>query len=478
VRLLLIPKIESTDGTGSLTIQPMAFVRTVLERDETAVIDIVVQDGMNTVDWKRNYFPKDWPHLDRLRIVALNIVDKEGVTHARKAGYYIGASVLRYLMPGGKRHFHDAVISNAFPANPMIRAAMKWDWKRAVKRDVPLIAWSVWTATDEWQNQNTSAYDNLAELYGSLASDLLVFESEKVKNDHLVSYRNVFKPKVVEHLMQRTMVASNGVQVDRIPRSLYTGEVAPRALWSGYYHEDGALVLPILFDALRAGRISKLTLNSLHGGFPESVEAEIAANQDVISSVGRMSHSNFLELAQGSDVFLSFTNGPERTYGIRFGEIMAAGVLPVVHTEVAQTFCPKGYEFHTESPGNLRDVFFAALADYREDPRIVEPVVRNIDEHHDVKKNMWSIYEATQRVVDARIAETSFGSYGEYLESAFDGVDEIGHDAACERIAARMRVPQDLTKSPLFPPGAIRWGLLSLGFKDMGGEEPVYCRVK
>jgi hypothetical protein len=454
----------------------MNFARIVLRAHPHARVTFAFPEEANNPQWLKGFLGADI--ADRADILPVDLGCDGPSVPSRKVGYFVGAPLLTKLRPSARRFYYDAVISTAFPSNPAIRAFLSWDWSRAVKRRVPLVAWSVWTATNEWQSESSSPYDNLAEICGSLACDLLVFESEKVRSDHLKTYRSYFKPTVIEQLMQRAIVAPHGVQLERIPRRRYTGQEAPHVMWSGYFKEDGEVVLPILFDALRAGIVRGVTVNAMKPELPEWVERECAANPERIRLVGRMPHEEYLRLAENEDAFLSFTHGPERTYGIRFGEIMAAGTLPVVHSEVAQTFLKRDYPFHAESPAQLRVAFWAAMAEYRRNPAIIDGVLASIEADHDAQRNMLRIYAATEALVQERIATNGYGGYAAHVQQAMAEVHgDITHAEACDRIARLTRSQTELETNALFPPGAVRWAILSQGFADVGGTEPLYRRM-
>jgi hypothetical protein len=460
----------------------MAYVRDVLLSDPDARFTVVITDDIRDVDaktdgWVRRYLGLAAGYADRVEVLRLP-AGSRGDT--RLTGYYIGQPLLGFLnQVGAKQRFWDVIVSSAFPSNPAIKAFGNRFWKRAVGIELPLVGWSVWTATEnrEWAEKGANRWDCMAELMGSLVCDLLVFESEKVRQDHVDNYRKYFKPSVIEMLLQDSMVATNGVDIGAIARHRYDGSRLPRVLWSSRYQEDGAVVIPALLDAYRMGKVESVTLNLMDGEIPERLREDIAQCGDAVRVVGPMPNDQYKRFIGEFDVFASFVY--RATYGIRFAEMASAGCLPVCHDLVASILFPKNYPYHTADAARFPAVFMAALDDYRKNPAIIEPVFAELDAKHDTRRNMLGMHERIRQVVTARRAEQTFGSFGPLVAQALAGVDEIGHDEACARIAVLTKSGEPLEKNPFFPPIAIRWAILAQGYRDVGGQAvPVYRKVK
>lgn len=472
MRILLVPRMEEFEGRGSMTLMPVNFMRAAIRRDKNTRIDVVNQgpDG-----WLDKYMTKE-EHDDRIRSIHLDMAGTGRSVGTRRVGYYIGAPLLNYMQPSNSKFFYDAVVSTAFPSNYMIKAYLGWGWQKATKRNVPLVSWSVWTVTFAWleaaKHRAASLVKNeddiMCELWGAMAGDLIAFQSEKSKKNHFDSWRKLMKPSVVDGLMKKTIMTPNGVQVSRVDRVIKEPGAPLDALWSGYWSEDGKVCAKAMLTAYAVGAVRSVTFNCLGGEVPEEIRKQECEN---VRFVGPMDNVTYQKWLKNFGIYISFSFGG--IYPTRFGEMAAAGALPVVHSETALNFFPKDYPFYMESEGKVAETFLAAARYAATSNDWVKRICTHLDENHDGAKTMLKLYEATKKLSEEHRADMA-GYYDEWVDKALEGVKEISHEDAVKRVVGFSACKDEKVLESMVPPGCLRWAILNHGYEDIGAEEPFY----
>ena len=475
MRILLIPRFKSVDGDSSLTTIPMSFVKIAVDCGST--VDIVVQKKFDGQDWFSNYISDDDKYRKAINIIPIDF--GKSYIGAKRVGFMIGNHLSKILSPTGKSgRFYDIILSNAFASHPAIKMWSVGSLQRGMQREIPLVGWSVWSSTHEWNGGMFNNYDAYSEIYGALLSDSLVFESEQVKKDHIKSYRRYLNPSEVLKIMNNVKVVNNGIYCDRIKTKYYNGKNKPVGLWSGYYREDGEKSIEALLSLYSAGKLSKVVLQFMDGtNTPEEIINKYKSIGGGVEVVGHMTQNEYIEFISDADLFVCTIDYKKHTptYGIRWGEMIASGCLPIICQGISDTFLPEGYPYACKV-SNVKSVLSVAIKDLEKNNNLCKEYSEYVLKNHDLNVSMLELHNYLEDVLSDAIEKASYSDFDNLVKKALGDIDEIGHDDACELIQPLTRSKSELINNAMIPPGFLRWAILKNNFKDIGVEYPYYKR--
>lgn len=493
MRVLLVPRIEETYGGNSLTICPMMLCKSWLGRDDSVRITIPVHEKIaDEGRWLSNYglTPAECERIEILPVSGLGAKPQ-----ARKITFGIGSALFRLIGPLKKvTQFADVIVSDGvFASNAAIRTAMQGVWARGYQRTVPLVGWAEWTATESWDSL-WNEFHAKAEMWGSLVSDLICWQSIHVQEDYLKCLAKYLSPSENQKIRERAMLVQTGVVCDRIKPKFYDGKKKPVVFWAGYPAQDFEPCVPALLNALRMGVVERviIVLMGSRGGItlpePELTQLRGISGVEVHTA---MPHAEFLKLLPEADLFAGQYSSVMGTYGIRFGEQCVAGQFPVVSPHIAKVFLTdrdwsdtvfgqKEYPFQvsgTSVDAWTKHVVMAVEA-LTKFPQLCQIVSEYVREEHDFRKSYGGMFDATKKLVANQIEGTNFAGFDELAEQALSGIHSIGHGDAMDRISKLTEKGVDLQSNAMVPPGFLRWAILRGGFRDVGTfDEPKYIRI-
>lgn len=472
MRILLMPRIEETHGSGSLTIVPMQFIQNSLENHPDDHFVVVVGKRFAKRDWLKRYLSLPDHLMERVELLPC----VQSSAGARKFGYHAGHGIADHLRRNDI--LADVVVSNCFPSNPIIRSLMEWRIKSSPVIRVPMVSWSLWTGTNMIAKMGETAYngkyDVIAEFFGAVCGDAIVFESILSEKGHLEMFREYFSPGAVRVLVQNSMVANLGVMTDKLG-----GDRVPRAgrlpvvMWSGFYRVTGKDCIPAMEKAYQMGLFDKAIINHMCSSLPEDVEERLRSYGWEIFA--RVPHDEYLNALKRADVFVS-TNWAG-AYGSRFAEMLSAGVVGVIHEDIRVNMVPSWYPYVCTKK-NVAKMLIRALREHDSHDELSDRVMAHMREHHDTRRNFLRMYDFVKKIADDGRSKTKGGWLHKAAEDGLSGVDEVGHKEACSLMSETTRSKMDLYSNPMISSGAVRWAILSAGFVDVGARSPHYVRDK
>lgn len=468
MRILLIPRIEEVDGTGSLTIVPMQFIQMVTDEHQDAYFMVVVGKRFADRKWLSRYLSDE--AAARVELVPC----VKSAAGARKFGYHAGAGVSEYLRKNAIAV--DVVLSNCFPSNPVIRSLLEWKIKSSPVCRVPMVSWSLWTGTNMIHRMGETAYNNkfdvITEFFGAVCGDAIIYESELSQKGHLEMFREYFRPGIVRDLMGRSLLANLGVVMEKVSREREPlDDRRPVVLWSGFYHVDGIPSIEAMESAYKLGLFDKGIVNHMCCNLPDEVVNRLESyGWDVFS---RIPHLEYLQKISEADIFVSVNWAG--AYGSRYAEMLGSGAVGVIHEDIRFNMLPEGYPYVCDKK-TVGRVLIKAIRDHASNSELVGSIVKHMKDHHDTRANFLRIYDFLSNVVDEHIAAARLGWLQKAASSALVDVDEVGHDEACRLISEASTSQMDLIDNPMIRAGVIRWSVLAAGFDDVGGKSPHYLR--
>ena len=176
-----------------------------------------------------------------------------------------------------------------------------------------------------------------------------------------------------------------------------------------------------------------------------------------------------------ADIFVA--TAKEHTYGLRYGEMMASNVFPLVCEDLRLNFLPDDFPTVKSSAEIAAKVSAVALY-LAQNPNAGVELGERIRKEHDYLTCFDQFYQVCDKVVAKQKADTKFGDWTGIAQKALDGVHTIGHREAVVRMQNHTESGSDLTKNMLIPPGFLRWAIMEAGFRDtQTGWEPTYERI-
>ena len=492
LNILMIPRIGQVDGGGSLTAVPMTFLSVALGRDKGATATIIAPEHVGDDSWVLNYVDADV--AARIRVVKVPVETKD----QRLLGYCIGETMLR-MANYSRNEFStfDVIVSNCWASTPAFVTVGEWthQFQHSARHHTPVVSWGVWNASIGESGRPDplmkSEYDVMAESLGAQMSDLIVFESTRQYAQYRKLMGRYLVPAAIDRMLNRSVVVPNGADFDAVVMAGARPERAGKTLlWCGRYSEDLQRLAEPMVNLFRAGRVERVLFVSIGGDgdaarIAEFVERLGCAAGELVRSPDRMPQSGvvvmsgldrakYFEVCLSSDVIVSDLRGG--TYGVRFVEAIAAGVVPIVNEDQIKMFMPPWWTLRSGFVGFGESVIMRAI-DFASDP-MMEALRQFVAEHHDSKRTMWALYEHLVGVVGHGLREQRFMGLEDAVDGLFDDVDEIALDDAVRIMGAATKSKMDLTLNPIFPPVLVRWLLGRLGFSRVDVARNLYARSR
>ena len=480
MRVLLVPRIECVDGANSLTICPTMLMRAWLELDPNCSFVLPVHENFADPSWLANYYftPEQ---IERVWLLPLSKKVLGNKPTARRIRNVVGNALLERLGPTTPNgQFIDIAISNGcFASNASLRCALAGLFGRIMKREIPFIGWAEWVPVHAWGSGFISPWEVEACLLGAFAADYVVWQSEVFKQDFVKSLRPIASASALAKLLEHSEVCQTGIISDKLTLSEYDGKTAPVGMWSGYWKEDFKICVPPLLDALKVGALSKVIIQFLKEDVA-TLQEEVRRLQalDNVEVHFRMTQEEYFKLIGRVHLFATqAVNSP--TYGLRWGEAMASGIVPVVCSRIATTFLPDDYPFVVRPGVKWTEMVIAAARHIRRNPTFGKQVANFVLAEHDFRTAYAKFYMRAEKMVTAARAQTNYGDFEGIARRVLEGVSEIRHSDAVRAMDKFTTSDASLATSNLVPPGLLRWAILEQGFCDdsTSWDDPNYARV-
>jgi hypothetical protein len=487
MRILLIPRIEFNDGRGSLTVVPLRFMKMVLDNDPTTLFTVAVREDLLDKNWMRNYGWED-KHLDRVNLVPLSKELIGDSTRSRKLGYTSGGALFNSIGPLKKDFkFIDVVISECFASHSLIRVALGGLFSRSYVAMPGFMGWWHWNVTEDSRKDDGSKgdlynwYDPVAESMGALLCDKVICGSSKTYKQLTNWYRKYFNASYVSELISKTLIIPLGIYIKNIPRGTYLGREAPVVLWSGYYGDEFKNVKAPLLKALMMGVYSKVIFQFVSwpwetSGITED-EAKIELNElkkiSKVEVLGPMKELDYHKILSQANVCVIYCEG---SYGLRHGEMISAGCMPILNRSTAEIFLGKDYPFACDSLKDLEKFILVGGTFLKKDPYFMpNNYLAKFDLEHNCENTFLSLFREAISLHKTKLNELPNTFMFKLVEDALSGIDKIKHSEAIKKISDKMDKKADLSNHPIFTPGFIRACILKTGYIDTGTfDEPAY----
>jgi len=493
MRVLLVPKLTYVDGTDALTVCPMMLCKAWFEKDHTVSIVMPVhEDLLKEKNWPTRY-GLTITQCERITYIPISR-DKISKSNAQLNGHLVGPALLQSIGPFSTAKYIDVIVADGvFASHAALRTGVAGTYPRGILRKIPLVGWAEMAATPSsvWQAHIFNSHAAWAEYLGMYFADLICWQSDRVRNDWTREVQKIHKPNIVNEILKKSVTIQTGIKSDQI-RYRPSDPDNLKGLWSGYMGRDFSICIPALLTALKSGVLSEITIVVMnHSVDSDSPELVALKKLNKVKVHHLMEHSRFLELIADHDLFLGKSSLPN-TYGIRYGEQMAAGLLPVTDEATAEVFlgslnwgeilgqpCNK-YPFIVKgaSAHDYAKALMGLAMFLKQNPEARSRLRNAIIEKHDYRVSYTLMYDKVKELVNAHIHTPSYGDFENVVQVALKNKNGIYHTDALRLIERYAKTSTTLDKNPLIVPGVIRWTIMKNGFRDTSTtEEPYYERI-
>lgn len=480
MRILLIPRIKTIDGTGSFTIDPMNLIKYFRLINPSCYFYVAVHEDFRHKDWMKNYdlTAEDIEHVSLIPMPH-SVVGTMKRRSTRRASYFFAQALSDKIGPKDEYgKFFDVVIAESVLNVPMIRSVIEGLYQKGYSCRVPYTAWVHWCPVPKWYISYYNEFDAYSEVYGSLFCDGIVFASKRQENDFKVTWQEHFKSSVVEKLKDKSILCNLGVEIDEIKRKQYDSNKKPVVLWSGYTSEDYLEIKSVLLKEICLGRVEKVIFQFLDEECPEEEIRELSKIKNV-NALGRINpYTKYLEFLHEADIFVAISqNIPRLTYGRRWGEMIASGLVPIVSRDIRDTFFDDGYPF-TVTPDVSLSILLPSIVKYlSKDKSVLDKYHGLFYENHNIVDSMRNMYNFVSNLVTRASEEVNYTVLGGAVRRALKGVEEIGHWQAVKIIEAQMKSKNGCGLHSMFTQKFVRKCIMNEGYRDIGLHVPVYKKI-
>lgn len=477
MRILIVPRIRKTNGRGSMTIVTLTLMRDIMLEHPDVHFYLAVHEDFTPKVWLKNYeFPDELLHRVTLVPMPEKVIGPTSM-EVRKSSLFLASGLRGLIEPTAEYgRWLDAIIVDGFMQAPGVKSIVSGTFSRGVGVDIPMIGWAHWAATERQSYAIYNKYDALHEAHGAVVVDGFVFGSKSQEEDHLAQWRKYLNPAIVRDMQERSVMLNLGVtNFEKTTPDMKVVGRKPVGMWSGYAQEDSKSCVPALINALKLGHLGKVILQ-LCDDIPPAYLPLFDEWLKVpgVELHGPMPHKEYLKFLNRGDLFVAIVK--DQTYGVRYVEMIAAGQLPVLRDDSARRLLWPGYEL-TASESNVNEQVLTAAKVVMKLPAMRTKVYEVARELHDSKTNNLKFYYFVKEAVLKSQREVDFGDFGLFLKRVMNDVTKISAHDVHSHIERADAGKYSLVKSGMISPRFVRWCMLSLGFKDVGGEvEPYYVR--
>ena len=348
MRFLLVPKLEEVHRFNSLTVCPLSLVKAMLMQTDSRFVIAVHEDFAKDRSWLSRYWltPAEQERVKLLPISKHLIGDS---SRPKKLGHVIGTALFNQIGPlSDDCKYIDAIIADGvFASHAALRVAAQGTYPRGMQRRIPLIAWAEMVISHKWSSWIFNEYDWQAHTLGVMYADWTIWQSKFVERDFMQGLSKLVNAKVIDQVMSRSTMIPSGIMCDRLyPRGPYDPSryraAKPVVLWSGYWDEDFREVVPQLIEAYKMNAVSKVIVHVMPQFVPIDPDAlKTLASLDGVEVHEHMPQDEYFKLIARADVFVATAKA--HTYGLRYGEMIASNVFPLVGPDLKLNFLPDDF---------------------------------------------------------------------------------------------------------------------------------------
>ena len=483
MRILMIPRIDTVDGTCSLSRLPVGFIRETLKSHEDSFFYLVLhEDFCDDKSWLCNYGITE-EHHDRVEFVPLSASDVGSprlVSYQRRLEYTVGPAlrdkVRPFDIPG---RYADVVITECFQSTHYLKTIMNGQYLRAYIPPIPIICWAHWNPTSEWARLGKSGLLNKVDwmscVTGLVGADGVVFGATAQRDQTFKDLSEWFNAKQIKRFRDDWPVVEGGVEVSKI-KYIESPDRPLTGVWTGYTTQDFDPCAPGLVRAGMMKHLGKVVLQFMGVKIgtekPEEVENYEALDYVDIKPV--LSHEDFIGMLSDSDLIATTVPG---VWSIRVAEAMAAGCIPITTKFTKDSMrLPDDYPFIVPDGAGALDKI-SAFASYLSKEDILQKWRKYVHdfavENFDIVKQSDKVYKYAHDILDSRVKSAKAGDMETQILNAIDGLDTIGHIELIEKIGPKFIKEKS---ESLFSHRFVKHCMFHLGFRDSGGEHPIYVR--
>lgn len=473
----MIPRIDTIDGTCSLSNLPLGFVRETLRKEDDSYFYIVVHESFSKdKSWLGNYGIEDTERVELIGLPMDEVPKPNRVSYQRRLEYCVGPALgnkIRPYDPPGR--YADVVLTECFQSIPFCKSILAGFFSRTYNPDIPFFAWSHWHPVYKWLRYGDALmndYDHVASQHGLLYCDGTIFGSESQKEETLNDLKKMFNFSALKNMSNNSLTEVCGIDVDSIPYRKRDYD-KPVALWTGYSTQDFYPCGEALVKAGMLGHYSKVILQFMGAKMGTKIPPEVEEYKklDFVEVRGLMPHDEFLTMLTEADVIMYLDSG---SWGIRIAEAMAAGCVPIVTERTAKNLCMKDYPF-VSTLGNAKKHAIAIGKHLSTDGKKLDyhGTMREIAKtKFDVKIQSSKIYDYIKNhFKDKCLTNFKGGDMEDTVVKAASSFPDPTQESIKEYVGKGYFGGN---KEGLFSDRFIRWSLLKAGFKDVGKSIPTY----